>query len=73
LRELGLSFIESAGNFIAVNFERNAMPLYEALLREGIIVRPVGVYEMPTWLRVSIGLPEQNARFLASCRKVLSA
>ncbi len=73
LRELGLPFIESAGNFVAVDFGRDAMPLYQEFLREGIIVRPVGVYEMPTWLRISIGLPEQNARFLASCKKVLAA
>ena len=73
LRELGLPFIESAGNFVAVDFGRDAGPLYQAFLREGIIVRPVGVYEMPTWLRISIGLPEQNARFLVSCKKVLAA
>lgn len=72
LRELGLHFIPSSGNFIAVNFARDAAPLYQAFLQEGIIVRPIAVYGMPTWLRISIGLPEQNARFLQSCRKVLS-
>jgi histidinol-phosphate aminotransferase len=71
LRELGLPFIESAGNFVLIDFCRDAMPLYQAFLREGIILRPVGVYELPTFLRVSIGLPEQNARFLAACKKVL--
>jgi len=40
-------------------------------LREGIILRPVGVYELPNFLRVSIGLPDQNARFLSVCKKVL--
>ena len=73
LRELGLSFIESAGNFIAVDFGRDAAQLYQAFLQEGVIVRPVAVYGMPTWLRISIGLPEQNDRFLASCKKVLAA
>jgi histidinol-phosphate aminotransferase len=72
LRALELPFIESAGNFIAINFGQDAAPLYQDFLREGIIVRPVGVYEMPAWLRVSVGLPEQNARFLLSCKKVLS-
>ncbi len=72
LTALGLPYIESAGNFIAVDFGRDAGPLYQQFLHEGIIVRPVGVYEMPTWLRVSVGLPEQNERFLLGCRKILS-
>lgn len=71
LCELGLAFVASAGNFILVDFGRDAVPVYEAFLREGIILRPVGVYELPTYLRVSIGLPDQNARFLASCKTVL--
>jgi histidinol-phosphate aminotransferase len=49
------------------------MPLYQALLREGVIVRPVANYGMPTYLRVSIGLPEENARFLEALAKVLGA
>jgi histidinol-phosphate aminotransferase len=72
LRELALAFIPSAGNFIAVDVAQPAQPVYEALLQEGIIVRPVGVYNMPTWLRVSVGLPEQNTRFLSACKKVLA-
>ena len=72
LKELNLPFIASSGNFIAVDFGRDTAPLYQAFLQEGIIVRPVAVYGMPTWLRISIGLPEQNARFLSGCRKVLS-
>jgi histidinol-phosphate aminotransferase len=71
LLELGLTYIESAGNFILVDFGVDAVGIYQQFLREGIILRPVGVYELPTWLRVSIGLPEQNARFLAACKKVL--
>lgn len=71
LRDLGLQFIESAGNFVLVDFGRNALPVYEEFLREGIILRPVGVYELPNFLRVSIGLPDQNARFLSVCKKVL--
>jgi histidinol-phosphate aminotransferase len=72
LTELGLEFIPSLGNFIAFELPSDAMPVYQALLREGVIVRPVGVYQMPKHLRVSIGLAEENSRFLVALKKVLS-
>ncbi|MFO6381251.1 histidinol-phosphate transaminase, partial [Pseudomonas aeruginosa] len=50
----------------------DAGPVYQALLREGVIVRPVAGYGMPTFLRVSIGLPEENDRFLQALGKVLA-
>ena len=71
-RELGLSWIASKGNFIAVDLGREAMPVFQALLREGVIVRPVANYGMPTYLRISIGLPEENARFLEALAKVFA-
>ena len=71
--EQGLSWIASRGNFIAVDVQRDAGPVYQALLREGVIVRPVAGYGMPQHLRVSIGLPEENQRFLEVLRKVLAA
>jgi histidinol-phosphate aminotransferase len=72
LDALGLRYIPSLGNFIAVELASDAMPVYQALLREGVIVRPVGVYQMPKHLRVSIGLPHENMRFLDALKKVLS-
>jgi len=71
LRELGLSWIASKGNFIAVDFGRDTAAINQALLREGVIVRPVAGYGMPNFLRVSIGLAEENARFLEALSKVL--
>ena len=73
LRELGLSWIPSKGNFIAVDFGRDTAAINQALLRAGVIVRPVAGYGMPNFLRVSIGLPAENARFLEALAKVLSA
>ncbi|MCY1516088.1 Histidinol-phosphate aminotransferase [compost metagenome] len=72
LRELGLEWIPSKGNFIAVDLKRDAGPVYQALLAEGVIVRPVGGYGMPQHLRISIGLPEENARCLEALAKVLA-
>ncbi|NWL78682.1 histidinol-phosphate transaminase [Pseudomonas taiwanensis] len=70
-RALGLSWIPSKGNFIAVDFGRDAAPINQGLLREGVILRPVAGYGMPTFLRVSIGLPAENTRCLEALAKVL--
>jgi histidinol-phosphate aminotransferase len=71
IREMGLAFIPSRGNFVSIDLRREGMPVYEALLRKGIIVRPVANYGMPNFLRVTIGAPAENERFLASLRAVL--
>lgn len=73
LAKLGLEWIPSAGNFLAVNMQQDAGPLYQALLHEGVIVRPVANYGMPNHLRISIGLPHENQRCLDALAKVLSA
>lgn len=73
LRELGLGWIPSKGNFIAVDFGRDTAAINQALLRAGVIVRPVAGYGMPNFLRVSIGLPAENARFLEALARVLGA
>ncbi|MGN5517503.1 histidinol-phosphate transaminase [Halopseudomonas sp. Lyrl_26] len=72
LNELGLQWIPSRGNFIAVDLGRDAGPVYQGLLRAGVIVRPVAGYEMPNHLRVSIGLREENQRFLEALAAVLA-
>lgn len=70
---LGLHWIASAGNFVAVRVAPggDAMPIFQAMLRRGVIVRPVGNYGMPEYLRVSIGLPEQNEKCLAVLGDIL--
>ncbi len=70
LAELGLEWIPSAGNFVTFKVGDSAM-VNAALLRQGVIVRPIGGYGMPEWLRVSIGLPEENARFIAALKQAL--
>ncbi len=71
-RQLGLEWIPSRGNFIAVDFARDAAPINQALLREGVIVRPMAGYGMPTFLRISIGTEQENARFLDVLHQVLA-
>jgi histidinol-phosphate aminotransferase len=70
---LGLGYIPSVGNFVCVDLGRPAAPVYEALLREGVIVRPVASYGMPNHLRVTVGLPDENERFLKALEKAVSS
>ena len=70
-RRLGLSWIPSAGNFITVDVQRDAMEIYQRLLAKGVIVRPIGGYGLPNHLRISIGLPDENRRLLAALADVL--
>jgi len=69
--ELGLEWIESSGNFVSVNLQRAGLPIYEALLKKGVIVRPVANYEMENFLRVSIGTEPQNQLFIDALKAVL--
>jgi histidinol-phosphate aminotransferase len=62
-RRLGLEFIPSLGNFITVRVG-DAKRVYSRLLSQGVIVRPIAGYGMPEHLRVTVGLPAQNTRFL---------
>jgi histidinol-phosphate aminotransferase len=67
---LGLEYIPSHGNFITVRVG-DAARVYDSLLREGVIVRPIAGYGMPEHLRVTVGLPEHNVRFLAALERAL--
>ena len=71
LDQLGVGFIPSVGNFLCVDLDRDAAPVYQDLLRRGVIVRPIAGYGMPRHLRVTVGLAEENQRFLAALRELL--
>lgn len=74
LTGLGLEFIPSAGNFVTFRVPERLVSgeaVYHALLHQGVIVRPVAEYGMPWHLRVTVGLPEENARFLEALTRVL--
>lgn len=71
-RRLNLDFIPSAGNFVSVHLHRSGESVYQALLKKGVIVRPIGVYQMPEHLRISIGTPQENQKFLDALTQVLA-
>jgi len=73
LKRLKLPFIPSVANFITMDIGRPANAAYESLLRKGVIVRPVASYGMPNHLRVTVGLPAENERFLTALQAVLSS
>ena len=70
---LGLPYIPSAGNFVAVEVGDQAAAIYQQLLSKGVIVRPVAGYGMTRHLRVSVGLAAENQRFLDALADVLAA
>jgi histidinol-phosphate aminotransferase len=67
----GLEWIPSAGNFVTVKVG-DAAAVNQSLLRQGVIVRPIAPYGLNEWLRVSIGLESENARFLEALSKALA-
>ncbi len=69
-RKLGLEFVPSFANFILVRVGEGQRVFME-LQKLGVIVRPMGGYGLPDWIRISIGTPKQNARCLAALRNVL--
>ncbi len=72
LAALGATVVPSQGNFVFADFPgRPGKELFEALLREGVVVRPMGGYGFPTAQRVTVGLRAENEKCLAALRKVL--
>ena len=69
---MGLPWIESLGNFISVDMQREAASINTALLHKGVIVRPVANYEMPNHLRISIGTELENDFFMTALKAVLA-
>ena len=70
LTALGLEYIPSHGNFVTFKAGDGAA-VNQKLLQQGVIVRPIGGYGMPEWLRVTIGTAGENARFLEALAKAL--
>jgi histidinol-phosphate aminotransferase len=71
IKKINLPFTSSFANFILVDLGTDPIPVYNALLREGVIVRPVINYGLKTHIRVTVGLPEENERFIRAIKKVL--
>jgi histidinol-phosphate aminotransferase len=71
LPQLGLKVHPTAGNFVLVDVGGNGQLVYERLLRQGVIVRPMGGYGLPNSLRITIGTADQNERLIAALATVM--
>jgi histidinol-phosphate aminotransferase len=72
LRALGCETWASAGNFVLFRTSLDGKLLFERLLRDGVIVRPVGAYGLPRHVRVTVGTDSQNQRFLSALAGALA-
>ena len=70
LDKMGLSYVPSQANFIFIDFEKNSEEVFQALLREGVIIRPGKIWDYPTFARVTIGRMEDNQRFIKALKKI---
>jgi histidinol-phosphate aminotransferase len=72
LASLGVKYIPSRANFILIDVGRSAMDVFNWLLKEGVIVRPMTSFGMESCLRVTVGTPEENRRLVKALKKVLA-
>jgi histidinol-phosphate aminotransferase len=68
---LGIKYVPSRANFILVDVGRSASDIFQRLLKEGVIVRPMTPFGMESALRVTVGTPEENRRFVKALKAVL--
>lgn len=72
LDEMGITYFRTQANFFLIDTERSADEIFEELLKEGVIIRSMSSYGYENFIRVTVGLPEENERFIKAFKKVLS-
>lgn len=71
LDRMGLFYVPSEANFIFIDFKKDSQRVFQAFLKEGIIIRPGRIWGYPTFARVTIGRMEDNRRFIKALKKIL--
>jgi histidinol-phosphate aminotransferase len=71
LRDMGLETVPTETNFFLIKVPVAAREVYERMLKEGVIIRSMDSYDLKNYIRVNVGLPEENRRFVATLGKVL--
>jgi len=72
LEKIGLDYVPSEANFVLVHLGRQGKEVADELLKLGVIVRPVAGYDFPNSIRVTVGTPEENRRFIEALKKVMA-
>lgn len=70
--ELGLTYLPSQANFLMVHVGPRAAAVNEAMLRKGVILRPLKSYGLPEYIRISVGSPEENRIFMSAFKETLA-
>jgi histidinol-phosphate aminotransferase len=71
LADLGLTCYPTQTNFFLVDLKQECRPFYEKMLRKGVIVRPMSAYGYPNFIRITVGLPEENQRLVQAVKECL--
>jgi len=72
LNDLGLEYLPTQTNFFLIKVPGGAKKIYELMLKEGVIIRAMDSYGLDEYIRVNVGLPEENERFIQTLKKVLN-
>lgn len=70
-QKLNLTYLPTAANFLTIDFAKPALPVYQALLKSGVLVRPLADYQMPNFLRITIGDEKELAKCITAMTRVL--
>jgi histidinol-phosphate aminotransferase len=68
---LDIDYVPTQANFIFVDFKRDSQEIYNALLKEGMIIRPGTIWDYPTSARITIGSMDENRRFIEKLEKII--
>jgi histidinol-phosphate aminotransferase len=71
LGRLGLEYVATQANFILIRVPKPGRQVFEAMLRQGVIIRAMDAYGLPDHIRVNVGLPQENRRFIKALQQVL--
>ena len=70
-KKMNIPYVETEGNFILIDTKQDGRVVYQKLLEQGVIIRPMGMYKLPTHIRITMGTMPQNQRFIECFRKLV--